>query len=64
MNFILEVNSGLGREVSTIFSSPWGRIGGATYKVEWDGSNYPRGVYFYRIAADDLTETRKMIMIK
>jgi hypothetical protein len=56
----------LGREVSTLFSSPpdGGRIGGATYEVEFDGTNYPSGLYFYKLTANEYAETRKMILIK
>jgi photosystem II stability/assembly factor-like uncharacterized protein len=54
----------LGREVSTIFSSSWGRIGGAAYEASWDGTNYPSGVYFYKLASGEYSETKKMILIK
>jgi hypothetical protein len=42
-----------------------------TYEVEWDASNYPSGVYFYRIAihsdklvTEDYTGTKRMVLIK
>jgi photosystem II stability/assembly factor-like uncharacterized protein len=54
----------LGKEVAVIFSSPWGRIGGATYEAEWDASNYPSGVYFYKLTAGDYADTKKMVLIK
>ena len=60
----LKIYDVLGREVSTLFSSPWGRIGGAVYEAEWDGTNYPSGVYFYKLIAADYTETRKMVLLK
>ncbi|MBZ0203148.1 MAG: T9SS type A sorting domain-containing protein [Ignavibacteria bacterium] len=34
------------------------------YEADWDASNYPSGVYFYRISAGEYTDTRKMILIK
>ncbi len=35
-----------------------------TYKVEWNGSNFPSGIYFYKLQAGDFTQTRKMTLIK
>jgi hypothetical protein len=35
-----------------------------TYVAEWNGSNYPSGVYFYNLSAGDYTETKKMVLIK
>jgi len=35
-----------------------------TYEVEWDGSNYPSGVYFYKLITNDFVETKKMVLIK
>jgi hypothetical protein len=60
----LKIYDILGKEVSTIFSSPWRRIGGATYSVDWDGTNYPSGVYFYKLITGSYSETKKMVLIK
>lgn len=35
-----------------------------SYKVDWDASNYPSGVYYYRLQAGEYTETKKMVLIK
>ncbi len=32
--------------------------------IEWDGSNFSSGVYFYRLTTQDYSETRKMVLIK
>ncbi|MBL1156034.1 MAG: T9SS C-terminal target domain-containing protein, partial [Ignavibacteriae bacterium] len=34
------------------------------YEYEYDGSNNPSGVYFYKIKAGDYTDTKKMIYLK
>jgi len=34
------------------------------YEVDWDASNYPSGVYYYKLSSGDFTETRKMILVK
>ena len=35
-----------------------------TYEVEWNGTNYPSGVYFYKLISDGFKETKKMVLIK
>ena len=35
-----------------------------TYETNWDGTNYPSGIYYYKITAGDFTETKKMLMVK
>ncbi len=35
-----------------------------TYDISWNAGNYPSGVYFYRFTAGEVTETRKMILVK
>lgn len=35
-----------------------------TYEVDFDGSKYSSGVYFYKLIAGNFTETKKMMLIK
>jgi hypothetical protein len=51
----------LGREVATLVNQ---QLQPGTYEVNFDGTNFPSGVYYYRINAGDFSETKKMIMIK
>jgi hypothetical protein len=51
----------LGREIATLVNKP---LSPGTYEVEWDGTNYPSGVYFYKLITSDFFETRKMVLIK
>ena len=51
----------LGREVATLVNE---QLTPGTYEAEWDGTDYPSGVYFYKLTAGDYTESRKMILIK
>ncbi len=51
----------LGREVAALADE---QLNPGTYETQWDASNYPSGVYYYRLTASDYTETKKMILIK
>jgi hypothetical protein len=51
----------LGKEIATLVNE---KQSPGTYEVNWDGSAYPSGVYFYKLTAGDFTETKKMILIK
>lgn len=35
-----------------------------SYSVDFDGSNFPSGVYFYKMQSGTTTDTKKMILIK
>jgi hypothetical protein len=60
----LKIYDILGREVSSPFSLPWERIGGATYEIEWSGASFPSGVYFYKLTVGSYSETKKMLLIR
>ena len=34
------------------------------HQVNWDASNSPSGIYFYRLQAGDFVQTRKMVLLK
>lgn len=51
----------LGREVSRILD---GELKAGKYEVDFDASNLPSGVYFYRLATSGFTDTKKMLLIK
>jgi hypothetical protein len=51
----------LGREVATLVNES---LKPGTYEVEWDGSTFASGVYFYKLISDDFIETKKMVIIK
>ena len=57
----LKVFDLIGREVATLLSQekPAG-----TYKVTFDASKLPSGVYFYRFTAGDFRQVKKMLLIK
>ena len=60
-NVRLVVYDELGREVETLVNE---QLRPGTYEVDWDGSNFMSGVYFYKLIAGDYYDTKKMLMIK
>ncbi len=61
-NFVtLKVYDMLGREISTLINE---QLKPGTYEIDWDASGFPSGVYFYKIIANDYSDTKKMILIK
>lgn len=57
----LKVYDLLGKEVATLVNEE--RLAGR-YKVEFNGSNLPSGIYFYELKAGSFTQTKKMIFTK
>lgn len=51
----------LGKEVEVLVNE---KQNAGIYQVEWDGSKYPSGVYFYRITSGDFTKVKKMVLVK
>ena len=50
-----------GKEVAVLID---GLLKPGIYEVEWDGTNYTSGVYFYKLITDGYIKTRKMVLIK
>jgi hypothetical protein len=57
----LTVFDALGREVTTLINK---QLQPGSYSVDWDATNYPSGVYFYKLEAGDYAESKKMVLIK
>jgi hypothetical protein len=57
----LSVYNLLGQRVATLFE---GVQQAGEHKVVWDAKGAPSGVYFYRLAADEYVETRRMVLIR
>jgi len=51
----------LGREIQTLVNE---ELKTGSYSLVFDGSEYNSGVYFYRLASGDFTETKRMLLIK
>jgi len=57
----LSVYDMLGKEVATLVNQ---QLTPGTYSVNWDASNHPSGVYFYRLSSGNFAQTNKMILLK
>ena len=57
----LKVYDVLGNEVKTLINEikPPGY-----YEVEFDGSNLPSGIYYYKLEAGSFNQVRKMMLVK
>ena len=51
----------LGREAAVLVNES---LKPGTYEAEWNASNYPSGVYYYKLQTEDYTEAKKMILVK
>jgi hypothetical protein len=51
----------LGREVAILVNQ---QLKPGIYEVEWDGSNYPSGVYFYKFITESFTNSKRMVLVK
>jgi hypothetical protein len=51
----------LGQQVSTLIDD---ELRAGDYSVNFDGSSYASGAYFYRLQAGTRHTTRKMILLK
>ncbi|MEO7292521.1 MAG: T9SS type A sorting domain-containing protein [Ginsengibacter sp.] len=51
----------LGNEIETLVNE---QLTTGTYEVDFDGSSFTSGVYYYKLTAGDYTETEKMVLIK
>jgi len=51
----------LGREVAVLVNE---RKAPGRYEVSFDGSTLSSGVYFYRLAAGDFTQTKRLMLLK
>jgi hypothetical protein len=51
----------LGRETAVLVNQ---KLQPGIYETNWDASNRPSGVYFYKLITDSYSDTKKMILVK
>jgi len=64
----ITIYDALGREIETLVN---GNLQPGIYEIEWDGSSYSNGVYYYHIViqqdkftSGDYVKTMKMVLLK
>ncbi|MGD8921740.1 MAG: S8/S53 family peptidase [Candidatus Zixiibacteriota bacterium] len=57
----LDIFNVVGQRVTTLVD---GQMGAGEHTVTWDASGFASGIYFYRLTAGDLSQTRKMLLMK
>ena len=57
----LKIYNVLGQEVTNLVNE---FMEAGSHSVSWDAARYSSGVYFYRISAENFTETKKMMLLK
>lgn len=51
----------LGRKIESLVNE---NLNPGTYEVNWNATEYPSGIYYYKLTAGEYSETRKMILLK
>jgi hypothetical protein len=57
----LGITDMLGREIETLVNE---KQSPGTYSIIWNASQYPSGVYFYKLTTDGFTDTKRMLLLK
>jgi hypothetical protein len=57
----LKIYDILGNEIATLINE---EKQPGVYEVEFNATNLPSGIYFYKLQAGPFTETKKMLLLK
>ncbi len=57
----LKVFDMLGKEVATLVNE---KLKAGTYEVDWNASQYPSGVYFYKLETENFSDVKKLVLVK
>lgn len=60
-NVSLKIFDALGREIMLLIDN---KLSTGDYEITFDASNFPNGVYFYRLQAGDYNQMKKMLLLK
>lgn len=61
LNTKITVYDILGKEIKILVNA---KLNPGSYEVDFDGTNLPSGVYFYKLETEAFSETKKMILTK
>ncbi len=60
-NVRIIIFNSLGKEVAQLVNE---NLSAGSYSVEFNGTDYPSGIYFYKLETEDFHEVKKMILLK
>jgi len=58
---LLIIYDASGKEIQTLVNQ---KLSPGSYDIEFNGNNLSSGIYYYKLEAENLTEVRKMILLK
>jgi len=61
MDIKLTIYDVIGKEITTLVNE---QLKSGTYEIEWNASNFPSGVYFYKLMTSDFVQVKKMVLLK
>ncbi|MDQ3020311.1 MAG: T9SS type A sorting domain-containing protein [Bacteroidota bacterium] len=57
----LVIYDAIGRQVAILVNE---KLSPGSYEIDFDGSNFSSGVYFYKLETEGFIETKRMILLK
>jgi len=51
----------LGQEIEVLVN---GQLNAGSYKADWNATDFPSGVYIYKLISGEFSDTKKMILVK
>ncbi len=61
-NVSLKIYDVFGREIKTLIDKKF--MSDGNYKIDFDGSNFNSGIYFYKLTTNNFSEMKKMVLVK
>lgn len=61
MEMKLVVYNTMGQEITILVNK---ELEPGVYEINWDGSEFASGIYFYKLNGDNYSETKRMVLIK
>jgi hypothetical protein len=58
---ILKIHDLLGKEIGTLINE---KLPAGVHSTIWNATNYPTGIYFYRLQTENFSKTKKLLLIK
>jgi plastocyanin len=60
-NVTLKIYNAIGQEIKTLME---GETDAGIHEIEFNGSNLPSGIYFYRLLTPSYTDTKRLVLLK